>query len=455
MARELSLEELVERTGEPVKHLRRWRSLGLIGGDGRKGLDLRDVERVRLFQLFLRRGIRLEAIARSVKEGQLGQMLERHMQEMFPQTGAAYSLAEAAEVVGMEAETLRGLVEASGLFDPGEELYEEDVEAIRRMKLALDVGFPREALVQMARVYGDTLGRAAEAGQRLFHFYVHERLRATGLSGRELVERTVAIGEQTGPLVEPTILYFYRRAFARASREDIVMHLAEDAGLLETGEVPGQLRVAVVFVDLSSFTPLTAAMGDLKAVEVLERLSDLVRKAVARWEGRVVKQIGDAFMLVFPDPRSAVACTVEVEEKAAGEPQFPAARLGLHWGPVLYREGDYLGSTVNIAARLASEAERHQVLVTAAVRKEASGLAGVEFAPLGKRQLKGLTDDLELFEVRRAEAGAREKAIDPVCGMELGPAEVAARLSVEGTERQFCSQQCLQTFVAAPERYSR
>jgi class 3 adenylate cyclase len=50
----------------------------------------------------------------------------------------------------------------------------------------------------------------------------------------------------------------------------------------------------------------------------------------------------------------------------------------VHWGPVLYREGDYLGAGVNLAARLVAVAERHQVLVSAAVRERVADLAGVE-----------------------------------------------------------------------------
>ena len=45
------------------------------------------------------------------------------------------------------------------------------------------------------------------------------------------------------------------------------------------------------------------------------------------------------------------------------------------------------------------------------------------------------------------------KVADPVCGMELAPAEVAARLSVEGNEQAFCSETCLRKFVQARERY--
>jgi YHS domain-containing protein len=121
---------------------------------------------------------------------------------------------------------------------------------------------------------------------------------------------------------------------------------------------------------------------------------------------------------------------------------------------VLYREGDYVGTNVNIAARVAAEAQRHQVLVTAAVRKEAKGLAEVEFARLGKRRLKGLVNELVLFEARPSVSEKREKAIDPVCGMELGPGEAAATLTLDERERAFCSDECLRRFVAAPEKYS-
>ncbi|HLA18935.1 MAG TPA: YHS domain-containing protein, partial [Dehalococcoidia bacterium] len=160
------------------------------------------------------------------------------------------------------------------------------------------------------------------------------------------------------------------------------------------------------------------------------------------------------FMLVFPDARSAVAFTMEAEAKTSDEPSFPAARSGIHSGPVLYREGDYVGSSVNIAARVAAEAQRHQVLVTGAVRNEAKDLADVEFVPLGKRRLKGLADELVLFEARPSSPGGRDKVIDPVCGMELGPGEIAARLTIEGKEQAFCSDECLRRFVASPEKYS-
>ncbi len=62
MGDELTLDELSRRTGEPVERLRQWRSLGLIGRECSDGFQPEDVERVRLVQLLLRRGIGLEAV---------------------------------------------------------------------------------------------------------------------------------------------------------------------------------------------------------------------------------------------------------------------------------------------------------------------------------------------------------------------------------------------------------
>lgn len=226
-----------------------------------------------------------------------------------------------------------------------------------------------------------------------------------------------------------------------------------EAAFAPAPEEPNEETAAVLFVDLASFTPLAEAMGDLAATEVLDRFARLVREAAARRQGRVVKQIGDAFLLVFSEASAALACAVEIEQRGAAEPQFTAVRSGLHWGPALRRNGDYLGTTVNIAARLAAEARRHQLLVAADVRRAAGSLPDVEFVSLGTRRLKGLARHVELFEARARVATNRERAIDPVCGMELARNEIAAKLWMDG-ERVFCSEECLRRFVVSPERYA-
>src|SRR5204863_7708914 len=116
--------------------------------------------------------------------------------------------------------------------------------------------------------------------------------------------------------------------------------------------------------------------------------------------------IGDEFMLIFPDPQRAVSFGVAIRRAAAAEPRFPAVRSGAQSGSILYREGDYVGANVNLAARVTSAAERNQFLVTDAVRQSVD-LPGIEFEGVGSRSLKGVSEPVELYDVRSGEGRAR------------------------------------------------
>ena len=451
MAGHLTLDDLAQRTGAPVELLKQWRELGLIGREGAERFGDGDVQRVRLIRLLLRRGVNLDSLVQAERtEPFLGRYLS-HLAEQGA-GGPTYSLAQLAERSGFDTEVLQPFVEAAGLGGTDETFSDDEVSLFRGLKVILESGLPDEALVQLLRVYSEAIGRVAEAEARLFHFYVHERLRADAVSGPTLTAMTEAARRRMMPFVEPTILYFHRKGFSRAVEDDAVLHLQEDTGLM----VPGQLRLAVLFVDLASFTPLAEVMGDETAAQVLARFSQLVHEAVNRADGRAVKQIGDAFMLVFRDVPSALACALDVDQRTAAEPQFPAVRAGVQWGDVLYREGDYVGANVNVAARLADAASRHQVLVTAAVKEEAKTVASVEFVPIGRRVLKGMAEELDLFEVHtRGDEGKGVRLIDPVCGIEVVPERAMARLVFNGREEFFCCHVCLQRFVEAPERWVR
>jgi class 3 adenylate cyclase len=157
-------------------------------------------------------------------------------------------------------------------------------------------------------------------------------------------------------------------------------------------------------------------------------------------------------MLAFPDAKSAVSGGMAIERAASGQPNFPGVRSGAHVGPVVYREADYLGATVNIAARVASMAQGHQLLVTDAVREGAGDLPDVEFSFLGRRELKGVPTPVDVFLAEPA-TERPHRVTDPVCGMELDPARAAAELAWEGDQYWFCSPGCLQRFAATPEAF--
>ena len=351
--------------------------------------------------------------------------------------------------IGLDEDIARQISEAGGV--PLEAtMTVEDIDALRIARQALDLGLPLPVLLQLLRVFADNMERLAEAENRIFHDHVHERFRAEGLSGRELMEATAGISSGLLDLVEPTVLYFHRRAWAAAAQHDFLRHLTEDSRPVQTS--PGAAPCAVMFADLSGFTPLTAAMGDRAAAEILTRFGTAVRRITSEHDGRVVKQIGDAFMLVFEDRLSAVRGGAALLTWCAAEPRFPPLHVGAHSGEVLFHDGDYVGAAVNLAARVAAVTEPSQFLVTDAL------LAGLDLppdltaAPLGTRELKGVGDPIAVTAVSPANAASAVRERDPVCGMALDPGAVARHRG--GRSWSFCSDACAETFDRDPGRYA-
>jgi YHS domain-containing protein len=113
----------------------------------------------------------------------------------------------------------------------------------------------------------------------------------------------------------------------------------------------------------------------------------------------------------------------------------------------LYRAGDYVGTTVNVASRIASMAMAGEVLMTDELARAAPrAAASVESA--GVRLVRGVTEPLALFRL----VGSRPGQHDPVCGATLTDAP-AARLQRNGRELAFCSEDCLRRFLNDPDRF--
>src|SRR5262249_14586531 len=164
----LSVEELSAATGEPAERLRELRSLGIIRPDAGERFAPKDIERVRLVQYLERRQIPLETIAHGEREEAI---LSTVVDFLYPRgIGRRYSLAQAVDIVGLDAEVARHLRDASASSD--EPMNEHDVRMLEEAKVALDAGFPEAALLQLGRVYAERLGRVAGAAGRPFHFYL-------------------------------------------------------------------------------------------------------------------------------------------------------------------------------------------------------------------------------------------------------------------------------------------
>ena len=154
----------------------------------------------------------------------------------------------------------------------------------------------------------------------------------------------------------------------------------------------GRVRVAIAFADLAGYTRLTEEVGEEEALEVVERFVELVGETLPD-DARVIKTIGDEVMVVGTDSVRARRLGGRVPVELSTERPLP--RIGLHAGSALYRDGDYYGRAVNLAARVGARATGGEVLVT----REVKAAAGrhLSFLPIGEVKLKGFVEATELF----------------------------------------------------------
>jgi adenylate cyclase len=156
----------------------------------------------------------------------------------------------------------------------------------------------------------------------------------------------------------------------------------------------------MLFLDLVGYTRLTEEHGDAAAAALAESLAVLVSRSAREHGGVPVKWLGDGVMVHFPDPAGAVLSALDLVEQlpAAG---LPPAHVGVAAGPVVVQDGDYFGRTVNLAARIATQASAGQVLVSHSV-PESARPQGVRFAEVGEVPLKGLPHGVRLLEASRS-----------------------------------------------------
>ncbi len=160
--------------------------------------------------------------------------------------------------------------------------------------------------------------------------------------------------------------------------------------------------MAVLFADISESTSLYQKLGDTAARNIVNACLTVVTGVLARFDGRLVKTIGDEVMCVFPGPDLAVLAASEMQAQvAATRPgEYPVSiHIGLHYGPVLMEEGDVFGDTVNVAAYLAAVATAEQILTTAATEQHLSAALKSCVRPIFHAVLKGAEEESTVFQV--------------------------------------------------------
>jgi adenylate cyclase len=141
-----------------------------------------------------------------------------------------------------------------------------------------------------------------------------------------------------------------------------------------------------LFADLCDYTAYTLRYGDQRSAELAVGFHELVRRLAGEEGCELVKVSGDAAMVRAPAGEQAVMLAQRIHANAE-EHGYPKIRIGIDTGPAVPLGGDWYGTTVNTAARVAEAAAPGELLMTDRARAQ---LSGVETVAQGRFQLKGL-----------------------------------------------------------------
>ncbi|HKG02413.1 MAG TPA: adenylate/guanylate cyclase domain-containing protein [Conexibacter sp.] len=387
----LTLADAARRAGITPATLRRWTEQGIVPlQDG--AWTPAAAAQARIVARLHERGHSLEAIREASEEGRLA---FGYAEELLPAAEGGIPLKEAAKRTGLEPALIRRLLIALGYPErTAEQIPERELALLRRAADALEAGFPLVALLQVVRVYGQALAQIADAEVRLFHLYVHEPLMRDGVPGLEIAEQIEQLAGALLPLTSPLMDLVHQRFLRHFLEQDVIGHMELDEQL---GEELGRLRVAIAFADLAGYTRLTEEIGEEKAVDVVDHFVRAVELTLPD-DARLVKTIGDEVMVVCPDGAALALWAVGFQELYT---ERPRPRIGIHSGEVLYRDGDYYGREVNLAARVVARAGASEVLVTRSIVSLAE--EQLAFERVGEVRLKGFSDSTELFLARPLE----------------------------------------------------
>ncbi|WP_149361133.1 adenylate/guanylate cyclase domain-containing protein [Lolliginicoccus suaedae] len=191
-------------------------------------------------------------------------------------------------------------------------------------------------------------------------------------------------------------------AAVRSSVEDLAGWAQVERPDLARMTVDG--RVVILFSDIEGSTTLNEQLGDQAWVRLLAKHDRLIRQAVSRHHGYVIKSQGDGFMVAFKSPDDAVLCAATIQDQL-GRVGWASrggvrVRIGIHSGRSVRRGDDLFGRNVAMAARVASQAGGGETLISESVRKRLDPAVPIVLEGHREAELKGFEGTHVLHLVR-------------------------------------------------------
>jgi adenylate cyclase len=294
-----------------------------------------------------------------------------------------YTRVEVAELTGVSIDRLERFWRAlgfPGVHDDDRVFTDLDLEAVRLFQGLQALGAAdADTAVQMARVIGSSMARIAEAE------LVPGDMVSAEVDPILSAEAFASVADVTIPAMAKLLEFVWRRQVAAGIQRSMMLR--------SHGLSPGQSPVlAVGFADMVGFTLLSQHLTDEELAAVVRRFEEISHDVVTSARGRVVKMIGDEVMFVVDSVADAARIGLSMADAYADDDLLSDVRVGLACGPVLLRDGDYFGPTVNLAHRIVNIGNPGTVLMSDEFHTALLEQAPDEFTghPLRPRLLKDL-----------------------------------------------------------------
>ncbi|HBB35079.1 MAG TPA: molecular chaperone Tir [Cyanobacteria bacterium UBA9273] len=178
---------------------------------------------------------------------------------------------------------------------------------------------------------------------------------------------------------------------------------------IENVALPSNLRgesalAAIIFTDVESFTPKMAA-DEKHTLALIQRDFELMSGLCQRFEGQVLKTLGDGLLMYFVSAEKAVLCAIEIQTAfASAAAQLPERdilkhRIGIYLGEVIFSGNDVMGNGVNMAARLQREATPGGICMSQTVYDVVKGRLRLAVTYLGLRKLRGIQEPVPVYQI--------------------------------------------------------
>ncbi len=209
-----------------------------------------------------------------------------------------------------------------------------------------------------------------------------------------------AVGDEPGASRE---FRAARSTFEKLGASRDLKYIAELTGESEASESRSErVTKAFMFTDIVTSTDLIGLIGDSAWEDLLRWHDRALRNAFSSHGGEEVRHTGDGFFVAFSSPRSSIECAVDIQRSLESHRRdhgfSPWVRIGIHWAEANREPRDYSGGGVHVAARVGSEADKEEILVSSELLA-ASGEIPYKVSNSRRVELKGVSEPVEVSSI--------------------------------------------------------